>query len=112
MRHLHHGWIVHQLDIKTTFLHDGDFHDEVYVSQPHGFVEKGQENKVCRLKKSLYSLRQARRAWHEKIHAYLVAHGFCKSPSENTLYVKRSCDYFLVIILYVDDMLLIRPDVD
>ena len=41
----HHGWNIHQLDIKTTFL-SGDLHEEVYVTQPRGFVQKGQENKV------------------------------------------------------------------
>ena len=77
----HHGWSVHQLNIKTTFL-NGDSHEELYVSQPCGFVQKGQENKVCRLKKALYGLKQAPRAWYEKIHTYLTAHGFCNNPTE------------------------------
>ena len=61
---------------------------------------------VCRLKKALYGLKQAPRAWYEKIHAYLIAHGFCNSPTESTLYVKRASDVLLIIVLYVDDMLL------
>ena len=76
----HHGWNVHPLDIKTSFL-NCDLHEEVYVTQPRGFVQKGQENKVCRLQKALYGLKQAPRAWYEKIHAYLTAHGFCNSPT-------------------------------
>ena len=83
----HHGWNVHQLDIKTAFL-NGDLHEEVYVTQPRGFVQKGQENRVCRLHKALYGLKQAPRAWYEKIHAYLTAQGFQNSPTESTLYVK------------------------
>ena len=71
----YHGWNVHHLDIKTTFL-NGDLHEEVYGTQPHGFVQKGAENKVCRLKKALYGLKQAPRAWYEKIDAYLAAQGF------------------------------------
>ena len=47
---------------------------------------------------------------YEKIHAYLAAHGFCNSPSESTTYVRRDSDVLLVIVLYVDDMLLTRPD--
>ena len=74
----HNGWNVHQLDIKIAFL-NGDLHEEVYVTQPRGFVQKGKENMVCRLKKALYGLKQAPRAWYEKIHAYLTAHGFCNS---------------------------------
>ena len=108
----HNGWNVHQLDIKIAFL-NGDLHEEVYVSQPRGFIQKGQEKKVCRLKKALYGLKQAPHAWYEKIHAYLTAHGFCNSPTiESTLYVKKIGDVFLVIVLYVDDMLLTGPNED
>ena len=71
----HHGWNVHQLDIKIAFL-NGDLHEEVYVTQPRGFVQKGEENKVCRLKKALYGLKQASRSWYEKIDAYLAPQGF------------------------------------
>ena len=71
----HYGWNIHQLDIKIVFL-NGDLHEEVYISQPCGFVQKGQENRVCRLHKALYGLKQAPQAWYEKIHAYLTAHGF------------------------------------
>jgi len=101
----YHGCNVHQLNIKTAFL-NGDLHEEVYVTQPRGFVQKGQETKVYKLKKALYGLKQAPRAWYEKIHAYLIAHGFCNSPTESTLYVKRASDVLLIIVLYVDDMLL------
>ena len=107
----HNGWNVHQLDIKIAFL-NGDLHEEVYVMQPRGFIQKGQEKKVCRLKKDLYGLKQAPRAWYEKIHAYLIAHGFCNNPTESTLYVKKTSDVFLVIVLYIDDMLLTGPNED
>ena len=62
----HNGWNVHQLDIKTAFL-NGDLHEEVDVTQPRGFVQKGEENKVCRLKKALYGLKQAPRAWTDRM---------------------------------------------
>ncbi|RYA67166.1 hypothetical protein DD595_26500, partial [Enterobacter cloacae complex sp. 4DZ3-17B2] len=79
----HHGWKVHQLDIKTAFL-NGDLQEEVYVIQPSGFVVKGQEQKVCRLRKALDGLKQAPRAWYEKIHTYLIGQGFQNSPTEST----------------------------
>ena len=47
---------VEQLDVKTTFLH-GDLKEEIYMQQPEGFVEKGKEHLVCRLKKNLYGLK-------------------------------------------------------
>ena len=105
----HNDWNVHQLDIKIAFL-NGDLHEEVYVFQPRGFVQKGQERQVCRLNKALYGLKQAPRAWYEKIHAYLLANGFQNSPTESTLYVKCVGDVILVIVLYVDDMLLTGPN--
>jgi len=75
-----------------------------------GFFQKGKETKVCRLKKALYDLKQVSRAWYEKIHAYLIAHGFYNSPTKSTLYVKHEGDVLLIIALYVDDMLLTGPN--
>ena len=79
----HHGWNVRQLNIKTAFL-NSDLHEEVYVTQPRGFVQKGQETMVCRLRKALHGLKQAPRAWYGKIHAYLVPQGFRNCPTEIT----------------------------
>ena len=93
------------MDIKTAFL-NGDLHEEVYVFQPRGFVQKGQKREVCRLNKALYGLKQAPHAWYEKIHAHLLANGFQNNSIESTLYVKCVGDVFLVIVLYVDDMLI------
>jgi hypothetical protein len=58
----------------------------------------------------LYGLKQTSRAWYEKIHVYLLAHGFQSSPTESTLYVKRTNDVFFIIVVYVDDMLLAGPN--
>ncbi|GAA0168207.1 transmembrane signal receptor [Lithospermum erythrorhizon] len=57
-----HNLVVHQMDVKTTFL-NGDLEEEIYMSQPEGFVIQGQENKVCKLKKSLYGLKEAPKQW-------------------------------------------------
>ena len=56
--------VVHQMDVKTAFL-NGDLDEEIYMEQPEGFVIPGQENKVCRLKKSIYGLKQASKDWYE-----------------------------------------------
>ena len=107
----HKGWHVHQLDIKPTFL-NGVLKEEVYVSQPLGFVKKGAEHQVYKLHKALYGLKQVSRAWYQKIHAYLVAHGFKISPTESTLYVYKDGVDLLILNLYVDDLPVIGPDED
>ena len=56
----HYGWSIHQLGIKIAFF-NGTLYEKVYLSQPHEFVQKGQENKACRLHKTLYGLKQAGR---------------------------------------------------
>ena len=63
------NWIVHQMDVKSAFL-NGILQEEVYIDQPPGFIKKGEENKVCRLKRALYGLKQAPRAWYSRINGY------------------------------------------
>ena len=65
---------------------------------------------MCRLRKALYGLKHAPRSWYEKIHAYLVAFGFENSPTESVLYLKHVDDVFLIMVVYVDDMLLTGPN--
>ncbi|MCO5596312.1 hypothetical protein L7F22_050373 [Adiantum nelumboides] len=84
----HFGWDVHQSDNVIAFL-NGDIFEEVYVTQPRGFVKKGQEDKVCKCHTALYGLKQSPRAWYEKADTHLVKRGFHNSPTERTLYVKR-----------------------
>ena len=79
------GWEVHHLDVKTAFLH-GDLKEDVYVTQPEGFVIKGSENKVYKLKKTLYGLRQAPRAWNEKLNRVLEDLNFKQCSKEPSLY--------------------------
>ena len=69
------GWKVHHMDVKSAFL-NGDLKEEVYVRQPPGFVVAGEEGKVYRLRKALYGLRQAPRAWNAKLDTTLKKMGF------------------------------------
>ena len=77
-------WRIYQMDVKSAFL-NGFLDEEVYVDQPPGYVKKGYENQVYKLKKALYGLKQAPRAWYTRIDAYLLQHGFQKCPYEHTL---------------------------
>jgi hypothetical protein len=80
-------WEVHHLDVKSAFL-NGELTEEVYVRQPPGFVKNGEEGKVLRLKKALYGLRQAPRAWNAKLDMSLDSFGFIKCPSEHAVYTR------------------------
>lgn len=77
---------MYQLDVKSVFL-NGELEEEVFVEQPPGYVIKEHEDKVYHLRKALYDLKQAPRAWNSKIDIYLLQNGFLKSPNEPSLYI-------------------------
>ena len=77
-------WKIHQMDVKTTFL-NGVVEDEVYVEQPLGFETHDRESHVCRLKKSLYGLKQEPRTWYGRIDSFLSSFGFTKSTEDSNL---------------------------
>jgi hypothetical protein len=64
-------WKLHQLDVKSSFLND-ELKEEVYLTQPEGFVEHGKEHLVCKLKKALYGLKQTPGSWYEKIDSFFL----------------------------------------
>jgi len=106
------GWSLHQMDVKNVFLH-GDLQEEVYMEQPPSYVDQTHPNLVCRLKKALYSLKQALRAWSNKIGEYLVTSGFQTSNADFSLYVKKTDHGIVVIVIYVDDLIITgNNDVD
>ena len=93
---------VEQLDVKTAFLH-GDLEEEIYMEQPKGFKVKGKENLVCKLRKSLYGLKQAPRQWYKK---------YDRTTFDHCVFTKKfSNDDFIILLLYVDDMLIVGHDV-
>eukprot|EP00253_Pinus_taeda_P021198 PITA_21198 len=97
-------WEVHQMDVKNAFLH-GDLSEEIYMEQPHGFIQNSFF--VCRLKKSLYGLKQAPRAWYAKMDYFLLSQNFKRCKSDSNVYMLRTHDSLLVLVLYVDDLLII-----
>lgn len=105
------GWEVHHLDVKTAFLH-GDLKEDVYVTQPEGFVVKGSEGKVYKLKKALYGLKQAPRVWNEKLNRELAKLKFVKCSKEPSLYYMRLKGTLLLVAVYVDDLLITGSDID
>ncbi|XP_059668866.1 uncharacterized mitochondrial protein AtMg00810-like [Cornus florida] len=97
---------IKQLENPPNGCEIGFLEEEVYVQQPMGYVVKGQENKVLKLKKALYGLKQAPRAWNKRIDKYFQDNNFLKCPYEHALYskVSENGDIFFVC-LYVDDLI-------
>ena len=90
---------------------NGILEEEIYVEQPLGYVRKGKEDKVYKLKKTLYRLKQAPRAWNARIDKYFQENGFEKCPHEHTLYMKvKEGGGMLFVCLYVDDLIFTGND--
>ena len=100
-----HGLLIHQMDVKTAFL-NGELDEEIYMEQPDGFVLKGQERKVCKLKKSLYGLKQSPKQWHEKFETTLTSVGFVANEADKCVYYRQGGGEGVVLCLYVDDILI------
>ena len=78
----------------------------VYIKQPQGFEVEDRKSHVCRLKKALYGLRQAPRAWYGRIDSFLTSLGFTKSKADSNLYFKIMDNEPVILLLYVDDLFL------
>ncbi|GJY76411.1 retrotransposon protein, putative, ty1-copia subclass [Tanacetum coccineum] len=94
------------MDVKTEFL-NGDLEQEIYMNQPEGFIAAGQEGKFCRLVKSLYGLKQAPKQWHQKFDHTMLESGFKINKYDKCIYVKDTSSGYVILCLYVDDMLII-----
>ena len=104
-----HNWDLHQLDIKNVFLH-GNLQDEVYMEQPLGFVGQGEIRKVCRLRKSLYGLKQSPRAWFSKFSHAVEKFGLQKSKSDHSVFYWNSSSGIILLVVYVDDIVITGSD--
>jgi hypothetical protein len=102
-------WKLHQMDVKTSFL-NGVIEEEVYIEQPQGFEVEDRKSHVCRLKKALYGLNQAPRAWYGHIDSFLTSLGFTKSKANSNLYFKIMNNELVILLLYVDNLFLTREE--
>ncbi|GKE87946.1 zinc finger, CCHC-type containing protein [Tanacetum coccineum] len=98
------------MDVKTTSL-NGKLDEDVYMNQPQGFIMPGNKNKVCRLIKSLYGLRQAPKQWHQKFDEVVLSNGYLLNQADKCVYSKfDESSKGVIICLYVDDMLIFDTD--
>ena len=102
----HQDLELEQLDVKTAFLH-GELEEDIYMAQPDGFQVPGKEKYVCRLKKSLYGLKQSPRQWYKRFDTYMIQLGYNRSPYDCCVYHNKATNgSFIYLVLYVDDMLI------
>ncbi|GJT13617.1 retrovirus-related pol polyprotein from transposon TNT 1-94, partial [Tanacetum coccineum] len=100
----HMNMVIYQMDVKTAFL-NGNLREEVYVSQPDGFVDPDKPNYVYKLKKALYGLKQAPRAWYDMLSSFLISNDFSKGSVDPTLFIRREGKELLLVQIYVDDII-------
>ena len=82
------------------------------MEQPEVFVQHQTGTSICKLKKSLYGLKQTHRQWYKKFDSFMVSQGYTRSEYDHCLYFKKLNDIFMILVLYVDDMLIVSKSMD
>nr|GEX32508.1 hypothetical protein [Tanacetum cinerariifolium] len=108
----HKNMIVYQTGVKTAFL-NGNLREDVYVSQPNGFVDPpNNPNHVYKLKKALYGLKQAPRAWYDMLSSFLLSQDFSKGSVDPTLFIRKNGNDLFLVQIYVDDIIFAAPTLE
>ena len=101
---------LYQLDIKNAFLH-GDLAKKVYMEQPPRFVAQGESGLVCRIRRSLYGLKQSPRAWFGRFSSVVQKFGMTRStPNRSIFYHHTSSRQSIYLIVYVDNIVITNND--
>lgn len=106
----YYDYEIWQMDVKNAFL-NGNLFEDVYMTQPEGFVHPENSGKVCKLLRSIYGLKQASRSWNLRFDETVKEFGFIKNEDEPCVYKKVSGSTMVFLVLYVDDILLIGNDI-
>ena len=93
--------LLHQMDVVTAFL-NGTLEEDIYMEQPDGYVEQGKEDLVCKLRKSLYGLKQSPRCWNKAFTEFMKSIGFNQGTADPCIYVRDTC----IVAVYVDDLII------
>ena len=103
------NWFLHQLDVSNAFLY-GDLTKQVFMEQPPGYVAQGETSQVCLLRHAIYGLKQSPPAWFVQFSCLLIAYGFNPCKFEQTVMRKTTCTGYVILAIYVDDILLTGND--
>jgi len=107
-RAVQNNMITHQMDVKTAYL-NAPIDCDIYMEQPEGFkkVGKNGEKLVCKLKKSLYGLKQSGRNWNNMLHTFLCSENFSQSHDDPCVYIRNSdTEGCVILIVWVDDIII------
>jgi hypothetical protein len=99
------GWPIRQIDVQNAFLH-GWLSEDVFMTQPPGFIHPQFPNHICKLHKALYGLKQAPRAWFSRLSDRLLELGFFGSHSDPSLFICRTSQETTFVLIYIDDILI------
>ena len=111
-----HDLEIHQMDVTTAFLNGSLEHDiYIYMKQPEGFVDPKYPDHVCKLKRSIYGLKQSARCWNQTLDVFLLKNGYRKSNADSCIYVKsvkqeNGFISFVILAVYVDDIIPVSND--
>ncbi|GJT64585.1 retrovirus-related pol polyprotein from transposon TNT 1-94 [Tanacetum coccineum] len=105
----HRNMMIYQMNVKTAFL-NGKLKEEVYVSQPEGFVDQDNPSHVYKLKKALYGFKQAPRTWYDMLSSFLISQHFSKGAVDPTLFTRKAGNDLLLVQIYVDDIIFVSTN--
>ncbi|KAL5515273.1 hypothetical protein EMCRGX_G000418 [Ephydatia muelleri] len=103
------GMMVHQIDVVTAFL-NGTLEEEIYMEQPPGYIKKGEEHLVCKLKKSIYGLKQSPRCWNMVFNEYMTSLSYEQCAAHPCVLVRTEGTETTIIAVYVDDLIIIAKN--
>ncbi|KAK0579819.1 hypothetical protein LWI29_031937 [Acer saccharum] len=103
------GWSLRQLDVNNAFL-QGHLDENVFMVQPPGFKDPALPLHVCHLKKAIYDLKQAPRAWYNELRQFLLHNGFVNSHSDTSLFIFNANGCVIFLLVYVDDIIVTGND--
>nr|GEW47081.1 hypothetical protein [Tanacetum cinerariifolium] len=106
----YYDYEIWQMDVKIAFL-NGYLNKEVYMEQPEGFFNPKYPNRVCKLKRFIYGLKQASRQWNKRFDDEIKKFGFTQNRDEPCVYLKASGSNITFLILYVDDILIMENNI-
>ncbi|KAE8733511.1 Nucleotide-sugar transporter family protein isoform 1 [Hibiscus syriacus] len=99
------GWVLRQLDVNNVFL-QGTLTEDVFMTQPQGFVDADHPHHVCKLRKAIYGFKQAPRVWYNEFRQFILESHFLNSVADTSLFILNDKGITIMLLVYVDDIII------